>query len=254
MGEVLTAFGRALRSLRAPGMVWHMIWPALVALLLWIVGAIYSWSVLVGVAIEWIEGWPLAGEWVQTSEVAAATALVLIKIALVLAMLPLIYLTAAFLVAVFALPMMIERVSRDEYLGLEARQGGSNVGSIVNTVWVSALFLVFLLVSLPLWLIPGLGLLISIVLTAWLNARSFGYDALMQHADRDELKALPRACRERMLLLGGVCALLAHVPFINLIAPAFSALAFVHFMLGALAREREVRGVTIIDPPVAGRT
>lgn len=254
MGEVLTAFGRALRSLRAPGMVWHMIWPALVALVLWIVGAIFSWSVLVGAGIEWIEGWPLAGEWVRTSEIAAATALVLVKIALVLAMLPLIYLTAAFLVAVFALPMMIERVSRDEYLGLETRHGGSNVGSIANTVWVSALFLVFLLASLPLWLIPGVGLLVSIGLTAWLNARSFGYDALMQHADRDELKTLPRERRESMLLLGGVCALLAHVPFVNLIAPAFSALAFVHFMLEALARERAAHGVTIIDPPATART
>lgn len=252
MGEVLSAFGRAVRSLRAPGMLWHMIWPALVALVLWVVGAIFSWSVLVGAAIGWIEGWPLAGEWVQTSEVAAATALVLVKIALVLAMLPLIYLTAAFLVAVFALPMMIERVSRDEYAGLEMRRGGSNVGSLANTLWVSALFLLWLVLSLPLWLIPGAGLLVSIGLTAWLNARSFGYDALMQHADRAELKALPRARRERMLLLGGVCALLAHVPFVNLVAPAFSALAFVHFMLGALTRERELHGVTIIDPPSQG--
>lgn len=248
MGEVLSAFGRALRSLRAPGMLWHMIWPALVALVLWIVGAIYSWSVLVGAGLEWIESWPLAGNWVQTSEIAAATALVLVKIALVLLMLPLIYLTAALLVAVFALPMMIERVARDEYADLEARRGGSNTGSLLNTLWVSVLFLLILLISLPLWLIPGAGLLVSIALTAWLNARSFGYDALMQHADREELKTLPRARRERMLLLGGVSALLAHVPFVNLVAPAFSALTFVHFMLGALAREREAHGVTLIDP------
>jgi len=248
MRDVFTSFGRALGSLRTPGMLWHMVWPALVALALWTVGAIVSWSVLVAAAMEWIAGWPLAGDWVQGSDFAAATALVLVKIALVLAMVPLIYLTAALLVAVFALPMMIERVAREEYGALEQRRGGSNLGSVLNTVWVSALFLVMLVASLPLWLIPGFGLLVSIALTAWLNARSFGYDALMQHADRAELAALPRSRRDGMFLLGGVCALLAHIPFVNLVAPAFSALAFVHFMLAALNDERGRRGVTILDP------
>lgn len=250
MREVLAAFSRALGSLRTPGMLWHMVWPALVALALWVVGGVLSWSVLVAAAFDWVETWPLAGGWVQTSELAAGTALVLIKIALVLAMVPLIYLTAALLVAVFALPMMIERVAREEYADLEARRGGSNLGSVINTVWVSAIFLVVLVASLPLWLIPGFGLLVSIALTAWLNARSFGYDSLMQHADRDELVRLPRLRRERMFLLGGLCALLAHVPFVNLVAPAFSALAFVHFMLAALKAER---GVTVLDPAPAGQ-
>lgn len=252
MREVLAAFSRALGSLRTPGMLWHMVWPALVALALWVVGGVLSWSVLVAAALDWVETWPLAGGWVQTSELAAGTALVLIKIALVLAMVPLIYLTAALLVAVFALPMMIERVACEEYADLEARRGGSNVGSVLNTVWVSAIFLVVLVASLPLWLIPGFGLLVSIALTAWLNARSFGYDSLMQHADRAELASLPRTRRDRMFLLGGLCALLAHVPFVNLLAPSFSALAFVHFMLGALAAERGAHGVTILDPQAAG--
>src|SRR5690554_1109636 len=238
MREVLTAFVRALNSLRAPGMLWHMVWPALVALALWVIGGVLSWSMLVAGAMEWVESWPLAGEWVKASDIAAGTALILVKIALVLAMVPLIYLTAAMLVAIFALPMMIERVARDEYADLEERRGGSNLGSITNTLWASVLFVVLLVVSLPLWLIPGVGLLVSLVLTAWLNARSFGYDSLMQHADRDEIATLPRARREPMLLLGGACALLAHVPFVNLVAPAFSALVFVHFMLQSLRRER----------------
>lgn len=254
MGEIFTAFGRALRSLRTRGILWHMIWPSLVALALWVIGAIMSWSVLIAAAMEWIAAWPFAGEWIQGSDAAAATALVLVKIALLLALVPLIYLTAAFLVAVFALPMMLERVAAKEYAELEQRRGGSNLGSVANTVWVSLIFLFLLLVSLPFWLIPGVGLIVSIALTAWLNARSFGYDALMQHADHAELKRLPRVRREPMLLLGGACALLSFVPLVNLLAPAFSALAFVHYMLLALRREREERGVTILDAPsgVAG--
>lgn len=248
MTEVFTAFGRALGSLRTPGMLWHMVWPAIVALVLWIVGGIFSWSVMIGALMNWVESWPLAGEWVRTSEVAAAAALILVKIAVVLAMVPLIYLTAAILVALIALPMMIERVAREEYPELQARHGGSNLVSIANTLWVGALFVLLLLLSLPLWLIPGAGLVISIALTAWLSARTFGYDSLMAHADGEELKRLPKSRRDRMFLLGGVCALLAHVPFVNLVAPAFSALAFVHLMLRALREERAANGVTLLDP------
>lgn len=247
MGEILTAFGRATRSLRAPGMMWHMVWPALVALVLWTVGAIVSWTFLVATAMEWVAGWPYAGGWVTGSEAAFVTATVLVKIAILLALVPLIYLTATVLVALFALPMMLERVAREEYAWLEQRRGGSNLGSFANTAWVGAVFLALLLVSLPFWLIPGVGLLVPIVLTAWLNARAFGYDALMQHADREEIRRLPRDRREAMLLLGGGCALLAYVPLVNLIAPAFSALAFVHFMLQSLARSRLAEGGAAAD-------
>lgn len=238
MSEIFTAFGRALVSLRAPGMLWHMVWPVVFAFALWTVGGIWSWSVLTGSMMGWIESWPWAGEWMRASDIAWATVLVLVKIAIILALIPLIYLTTTLLVALFALPMMIDRVAREEYPDLEQRKGGSNLGSIFNTLWVSLIFLVLLVLSLPLWLIPGAGLLISIVLTAWLNARAFGYDSLMQHADRAELQSVPKNRREPMLLLGAVCALLAHIPLVNLIAPPFSALAFVHYMLRSLAQER----------------
>ena len=77
------------------------------------------------------------------------------------------------------------------------------------------------------------------VLTAWLNQKAFGYDALMLHADRQEMRNLPRARRDSLWALGGLCALLAYVPVVNLLAPAFSALVFVHYMLIALGRARE---------------
>src|SRR5690554_3135146 len=241
MSEIVSAFGRALVSLRAPGMVWHMVWPMLFAFVLWTVGGIWSWSVLTGSAMAWIESWPWAGEWVRASDVAWGIALVLVKIAIVIALIPLIYLTTTLLVALFALPMMIDRVAREEYPELEQRKGGSNLGSLFNTLWVSVIFLVLLIASLPLWLIPGVGLLVSIVLTAWLNARAFGYDSLMQHADRAELQHLPKSRREPMLLLGAACALLAHIPLVHLVAPPFSALAFVHYMLRSLAQERAAK-------------
>lgn len=248
MSGVLLAMGRALRSLREPGILWHMLWPALLAILLWTLGAVWSWNIVVGAIMDAISTWPLLGTWMNNSEIATGTMLILVKIALVLALIPLIYVTAAMLVSLFALPMMLERVGVREYAELEQRHGGTNLGSVRTTLWAGLVFLFVLVISLPFWLIPGVGLVVSVGLTGWMNQRAFGYDALMLHADRDELRHLPRSRSEPMLLLGCGCALLAYVPLVNLFAPAFCGLAFVHFMLETLRRERAQRGVSILDP------
>lgn len=237
VGEVSVALWRGLCSMREPGMVWHLLWPALAAAVLWTVGIVYSWTALVGyLLVQVSDSW--VGGWFGGSEAGAATLLVVLKIALALAVLPLVYVTAALLVSVFAMPMMLDRLARREYRDLEMRRGGNNAGSLVNTLFAGLLFMVGLLVSLPLWLIPGAGMLISIGLTAWLNQKAFSYDALMLHADREELRALPRDRRMPMLVLGVAGAMLAYVPFLNLLAPAFCGLSFAHLMLESLRKER----------------
>lgn len=246
MGDILLALGRAVRSLGRKGVFVHLLWPSAVALVAWMLIAILSWSSIVDTVMAWIGGWSV-GAWATASELGAATGEILVSIAVALVFLLLIYVTAALLVAVFALPLMLERVARRDYGELELRKGGSNLGSAWNAAKAALLFMAGMLVSLPLWLIPGVGIVVSVLLAGWLNQRAFGYDALMLHADREELARLPRAFKTPMLLLGGGCALLAYVPVINLMAPAFCGLAFVHFLLEALRRERLASGAKVLD-------
>ena len=97
---------------------------------------------------------------------------------------------------------MLERVARTDYALLEERRGGNQTGSAINALWAALVFGVVLLLSLPLWLVPGLGLVIPLMLTAWLNRRAFRYDALMMHADREEMRTLSKRHDGSMLLLG----------------------------------------------------
>ena len=76
------------------------------------------------------------------------------------------------------------------------------------------------------------------LLTAWMNQKAFGYDALMLHGDKQEMPRLRKRHSAALLGLGVGCALLAYVPVLNLFAPAFCGLAFVHYLLEALRRER----------------
>ncbi len=251
MKDILVAVGRAGRSLLRRDIFWHLLWPGLAAMVVWSVIAVMLWTPVTEGLFAWVAGWSFVGTWLSASEAAAAVMLVLIKIAVALLVVPLIYVTAALLVATIALPLMLERIGRTDYADIEQRRGGSNVGSAWNSIVAGGLFVLALLVSLPFWLIPGVGLLASVVLTGWLNQRAFGYDALMLHADRDELARLRSDWRPQMLLLGGGCSLLAYVPFVNLLAPAFAGLAFVHYMLETLRRHRLQHGVTVLDADTA---
>ena len=101
------------------------------------------------------------------------------------------------------------------------------------------LFIVGWLVTLPLWLVPGLGIVLPLFWMAWLNRRTFAYDALSLHATREEWLHLRRQRANVLIWLGLIMALLTHVPLLGLFAPSLAALAYIHFCLEALRRLRQ---------------
>ncbi len=247
MKDVFKAYARSIKSLTERGVLWHLVWPSLVAIVLWLVLAVLFWTPAVGVIMGWIDSWPWAAERLGGSELGAAAMLVAVKIMLGVLLLPVVYVTGAVLVAVVALPLMLEKVAKIRYNDVEMRHGGSNTGSVFNAIAAVAVFGAGILVSLPFWLIPGVGLLASVLLTAWLNKKAFGYDALMMHGDAEEMRRLTREHRTALLGLGAGCALLAYIPIVNLFAPAFCGLAFVHYLLDALQRDRAAKGWVIAE-------
>jgi len=248
MWDVLVALGRSLRSFARLDVFGHLIWPGIVSALLWTIVAVLSWAAAVDTIMETIQGLGWVGDKISASVWAAGIVLILVKLCVVLAFVPLFYVTSSLLVATVALPMMLNSVARRDYGELEQRHGGSSMGSIGNTLMALLWFVLTIVASLPLWLIPGVALIAPILATGWLSQRVFGYDALMYHADHDEFVRLRQELRPKMLLLGGGTTLLAYVPVVNIIAPAFSGLAFVHFLLEALRNERQKRGVSLLDP------
>ena len=243
MKPILLSYLSAARSLGRSDILWHLMWPTIVAAAVWCGLLVTSWGSLIALGTGLITSMPLVGDWLASSEGALMVALVMFKIGLVLLALPIIYVTAAFLVAAVALPLMLEKVAQTDYADLARRGGGSQIGSVWNALVAVVVFLVLLVLSLPLWLIPGAGLVISLLLTAWLNQRAFRYDALMSHADKAELKTLPSQQSGGLFGVGLLGAVLAHVPLVNLFAPAITGLAFVHFLLSALRKARQTEHI-----------
>jgi uncharacterized protein involved in cysteine biosynthesis len=91
---------------------------------------------------------------------------------------------------------------------------------------------------MPLLLVPGGFVVLPIVWAGWLNQRTFRFDSLADHATPEERRTITAGARGPLYLAGFVTALMAHVPLLNVLAPAFTALVYVHLCLAALRRQR----------------
>ena len=77
-----------------------------------------------------------------------------------------------------------------------------------------------------------------ICIMGWANQRLLRYDALAEHADRQEMRAIFRERRGHLYLLGLLLALLAYIPVVGFVAPVLFGLAFIRYLLGALEQHR----------------
>lgn len=235
MSTVLDALGRALRDLFSLRVLWVVVWPMLIATLLWLVLGITFWSTFSG----WIaQGLDAIGIQAWLADVESVWIAHGIQALLhLLLFIPLVYLTALVITALFAMPALVCMVADRDYPQLERKKGGGFIGSLWNAGIALLLFVALWVVTLPLWLI-GIGVIVPFVATAWLNQRLFRYDAIAEHAGAVEMAALFRSERPGWWGLGLLTGLVQFVPLLNLFGPVLAALAFVHFGLGRLNTQR----------------
>ena len=239
MGDVMLALARTFGSLRT-GKVWfYVLTPALLSLLMAIVLAIWA----LGWAVEQMMAFPPMTLLVGWGLVWLAH--ILAYIGGWMAIFALAYLMASLLAAIVIMPLMLRHLSQGEYRDVAAMGKDSFVAAAVNSIGASLIFVIAWVVTIPLWLIPGLSLLVPLLLMGWLNRRTFAYDALSMHATESEWASLRAAQKTPLFMLGLTMALLAHIPLVGLLAPALAALSFVHFGLEALRRSRGEAVVTI---------
>lgn len=263
MKELLDAFWRALAYCLHPRVIglsllplligvvlsalaWWLFWDAAVA---GVAAKLQSWTLIDG-ALQWLER--VGGGSVRT---AIAPALVL------LLALPLVVVLSVLLVGLLMTPAIVSLVAGRRFPRLERRHGAGMAASVWVSLSSTVVALVLLLLSIPLWFVPPLVLVLPPLIWGWLTYRVMSHDALSEHADAAERRALLR--RHRMALwgigiatgyLGAAPSLLWALSVLTVVmAPvliplsvwlytlvfAFSALWFVHYCLAALQRMRD---------------
>ncbi len=235
MNPILDSLARALRDLFNLRVLWVVIWPMLLAMLLWLALGITFWGTFSG----WLtQGLDAIGIQVWLSELEPVWIATGIQILLhLMFFVPMVMLTALVLTALFAMPTLIRVVAERDYPELKRENGGGFVGSVWNAVIAIVVFVVLWLVTLPLWLI-GVGVIIPFIAAAYLNQRLFRYDAIAEHATASEMTTLFKNERGGWWGLGLLTGLVQFVPVLNLLGPVLAALAFIHFGLSRLSRQR----------------
>lgn len=237
MEAVIRALARAAGSLVHPVILLIMLIPMGVAVAVWLGVAWAYWDawtsaiqalVVDHTAYSWTAHWDL-------TEAAGVLAVIVVAVLLT----PAIIITALLIAAVFAMPVLVSHVARRNYPQLERRRGGTVLGSAWNAFVAIGLFLVLWVVTIPLWLLGPVAAVLPLLLSAYLNQRLFRYDALSEHAGREEMQRIFAQARGKLLLLGLITGVLYFIPPFNLIGPVFAALAFVHLCLDELARLRD---------------
>lgn len=151
---------------------------------------------------------------------------------------------AVLLASLYATPLVVKYLGQREFAHLEKK---GNAG-FVRGVWVACksvvIFLVVWILTLPLWLIPGVAFLMPILLTAYLLMTVMRFDALATHASVDEINRMTQRDTGSSWFIGLVCAFLSFIPPVLLIMPVMSALAFTRHYLQVLDEER-IRRVKI---------
>ena len=130
--SLLYAAGHVLH----PRMLWLMLWPMLVALGIWGSVALLMWGTLAVRLAAWLRqalDYALAWSHLDFGTAALVAANVLLFIAFV----PLVYLTALFLLSLFGMQRMVDYVAQRSYPQLERRRGGGIAGSGWNSLVAS---------------------------------------------------------------------------------------------------------------------
>lgn len=254
-GQVLGAFLRACAGQLHPKMLALLVLPVGVAIVFWLLVALFVWDPLVGfLRVEFFEGAGPIGtlfQWVASFGLDELRGLAVVVTALML-LSPLMVVIAMGVVAVVSMPAVLRHLGRGAYRDLAPRGGGSMLLSVGTALWSGLLFLLGYLVTLPLWLIPPLAFVLPWLWWGWFTARVMRFDSLAEHADADELRGLQRRHRSQYLMLGLLVSTLNYVPLMFLVTPVLSALAFAHLSLSLLREHRTAGrpgGGAVVDMP-----
>lgn len=239
--DVTKAFLRALRSQLHPRMIFALFLPFIVIMILAIILLWIGWTPVTEWLAQEVNDSALPGAVDPLIGTTAFLALKawLIPVAAAFILLPLAGIAGLAVAAIWVMPMVLAHVGRRDYPDVQARGRHATVVSVWNAIWVSAIFVVGWVITLPLWLIPPLGFLLSIFWWTFAFTRMMRVDALVDHATIEERRTLWRDRSLGFWLLGLGCALLNLLPPAWVLLPVFSGLVFAHYSFDALRRLRQ---------------
>lgn len=263
MKLLLDSLWRAAAYCLLPRVIWLSLLPLVLCALVTGVLAYFYWEPAVAGVQQQLQAWG----WTQTAldwlDTIGATWLraALAPLIVVLLAVPLVVILCLLAVAQLMVPTFTRLVQSRRFPSLVAQGHESWLASAARGLGWTLVALLVLVLSLPLWLVPPLGLVLPPLIWGWLGYRVMAADALAEHATQDERRGILREHRWPLWAIGIISGFLGAAPSLLfaggalalVLAPvfvvgavwlytlifAFSALWFAHYTLAALASRRQ---------------
>lgn len=239
--RIRQALSRAVVSQLTPKMLGALILPFLVALLGAVILLWLFWTPLKNHIAIWLTQWGvLDGQtdlWIISVSLLAIKTII-IPLLTAGALLPLAGIAGLIVSAVMVMPLALSFVQKKHFPTLKKQGQNAFTYSVGNALWVGSLFIIGWMLTLPLWLIAPLALILPIFWWTFAFTRLLRVDSMVEHASVVERKILLKRHGNAYWILGLSMSLLNLFPPFWFVLPVFSALAFAHFNLTALAELR----------------
>lgn len=275
MSLFLDSFWRAVAYCLHPRVIVLSLLPLLAMVVLAVgLGWLY-WDAAVQATFDWLQSMALFatfGQWLSDAGLGGLKN-VMAPLIIIAGITPLVILAVLLLVAMLMMPAVVKLVERRRFAQLERKHGGSFLQSALWSLGSTVLALAALVVSIPLWLIPPLILVLPPLIWGWLTYRVMAFDALAEHASREERRAIVREHRPWLLAMGVGTGYLGAAPsvlwasgwffvaafpvlvpvaiWIYTLVFAFASLWFAHYCLAALEQLRAAAPAEAVVPAPA---
>ena len=260
---MLDAFWRAAAYCLHPRVIVLSVLPLLIAGGLAAGLGFFFWEQTLDDVRSTLQGWAVLEtmlSWLDSIGAGGFRA-VLAPLIIVALAVPLIVVLSLLLVALLMTPAVVTLVAKRRFAHLERLRGAGWLQSLVWSLGCTLAALVALVISIPFWFVPPLILILPPLIWGWLTYRVLSFDALAEHASREERQAIMREQRWPLIGMGLVTGYLGAAPSLLwavsaaflVLAPvlivaavwlytlvfAFSTLWFTHFLLAALDALRQ---------------
>ena len=149
------------------------------------------------------------------------------------------FLPVAAVIATFYIDRIARAVERRYYPALPPARGAPMGAQMAEGISLGLRILLLNFVGLILALIPGIGLVLGWMIAAYAIGRGLFMVVAMRRMPRPAAMALYRGSREAVLAQGGIIALAAYIPLLNLLIPVIGTAVMVHVLDRALSAARE---------------
>jgi hypothetical protein len=229
MNLFLDSFWRAVAYCLRPRVVALSFFPLLLTVGLALGLAYFYWDAALDGVRQALESSMLVNRvwaWLHNAGMGSLK-MVLAPLIVIFAVTPVIVVLSLLTVALLMTPALTSLVADRRFPALERKRGASLVLSAWWSLSSTLLALLALLISLPLWLLPPLILLLPPLIWGWLTYRVMAFDALAEHASKEERKEIFRRHRGWLLGIGVLSGYLGAAPSVIWASGALLAAAFV---------------------------